>query len=126
MRETIWVPFQQRFDVPLVREFYGSTEGNVALLNFEGKPGYVGRMRPGMAVIACDPDSGDPIRDAKGRCRKIATGETGLIIGLISPLTQFDGYLDKKATSNDIQMITSLVLQGVSSAFSPRSMSSQK
>jgi acyl-CoA synthetase (AMP-forming)/AMP-acid ligase II len=102
LRETIWAEFQQRFGIPLVREFYGSTEGNVALLNVEGRVGYVGRLRPGMAVIACDPDSAEPLRDAKGRCRRVATGETGLIIGLINPLLSFDGYLDRKATQKKI------------------------
>ncbi len=102
LRETLWGPFQQRFGVPLVREFYGSTEGNVALLNVEGRPGYVGRLRAGMAVVACDPDTSEPLRDAAGRCRRVAVGETGLIIGLINPLMKFDGYLDKKATSSKI------------------------
>lgn len=102
LRDTLWRPFQERFGIPLVREFYGSTEGNVALLNVEGRPGYVGRLRPGMAVIACDPDSSEPLRDAQGRCRKVVPGETGLIIGLINPLMQFDGYLDRKATSKKI------------------------
>jgi fatty-acyl-CoA synthase len=102
LRETIWREFQQRFAIPLVREFYGATESNVALLNFEGKAGYVGRLAPGQAIIACDPDSGEPLRDAKGRCRKVKTGETGLIIGFINPVMRFDGYLDEKATSKKI------------------------
>jgi fatty-acyl-CoA synthase len=102
LRETIWREFQNRFDIPLVREFYGATESNVALLNFEGKAGYVGKLGPGQAVIACDPDSGEPVRDEKGRCRKVTVGETGLIIGFISPVTRFDGYLDKGATNKKI------------------------
>jgi len=102
LRESIWHEFQRRFGIPLVREFYGATESNVALLNFEGRPGYVGRMRVGQAVIACDPDTGEPIRNARGRCTKVKTGETGLIIGMINPVMQFDGYLDKKATSKKI------------------------
>lgn len=102
LRETIWGEFQQRFGIPLVREFYGSTEGNVALLNVEGRPGYVGRLRPGMAVVACDPDTSEPLRDARGRCRRVAEGETGLIIGFINPVMAFDGYLDRKATSKKI------------------------
>ncbi|MFZ5755485.1 MAG: long-chain-acyl-CoA synthetase [Pseudomonadota bacterium] len=102
LRETLWAPFQKRFGIPLVREFYGATEGNVGLLNYEGRPGYVGRLRPGMAVLACDPDSGEPLRDARGRCRRVREGETGLIVGRIGLLARFDGYLDKKATDRKI------------------------
>jgi fatty-acyl-CoA synthase len=34
-----------RFKVPEVLEFYGATEGNVSLFNFDGRRGAIGRVR---------------------------------------------------------------------------------
>ena len=46
-RTRIWEEFQERFQIPKIREFYGATEGTAPLVNFPGIPGLVGRMLPG-------------------------------------------------------------------------------
>jgi len=102
MRGDIWVPFQERFGVPLLREFYGATEGNAPLINLEGRPGMIGRLRAGQALVRCDATTGEPLRDAAGRCERVAPGEVGLLIGRISKLTSFDGYVDEKATEKKV------------------------
>ena len=43
LRPDIWEAFQRRFGIENIVEFYGATEGNVALLNLENKVGSVGR-----------------------------------------------------------------------------------
>src|SRR6201995_2624486 len=43
LRPEIWREFQTRFDIPRIVEFYGSTEGNVSMLNYDGQVGAVGR-----------------------------------------------------------------------------------
>lgn len=103
LRPDVWTPFQERFGVPLIREFYGATEGNAPLFNVEGRPGMIGRLPSGQALVACDPDSGVPKRDQKGRCIEVTRpGETGLLVGRITFLRRFDGYVDGRATDAKI------------------------
>jgi acyl-CoA synthetase (AMP-forming)/AMP-acid ligase II len=102
MRPDLWKSFQERFAVPVVREFYGATEGNAPLLNVSGRPGMMGRMSRGQAVVRCDPATGEPERGANGFCRRVDPGETGLLLGRISRVLTFDGYVDEKATEKKI------------------------
>ena len=103
MRPDLWVPFQERFGVPIVREFYGATEGNAPLLNVSGEPGKIGRMPRGLAVVRCDPTTGEPVTGNDGFCRRVEPGETGLLLGRISRAMTFDGYVDAKATKSKIR-----------------------
>lgn len=103
LRPDVWGPFQKRFRIPMIREFYGATEGNAPLANLEGRPGMLGRLGFGQAVIECDPETGDVVRDARGRCVRVETpGTKGLLIGKISRLATFDGYIDGRATESKI------------------------
>lgn len=102
LRPDIWEDFQERFRVPLIREFYGATEGNVILVNLEGRPGMVGRLTGNQVIVRCDPETGDLRRDAAGRCTAVDEGETGLLLGRITRATPYDGYLDAKASQKKI------------------------
>ncbi len=103
LRPDVWLPFQRRFGIPTIREFYGATEGNAPLANLEGRPGMLGRMGRGQALIECDLTTGISRRDPRGRCRRIErVGETGLFIGRISRTARFDGYVDERATDAKI------------------------
>ena len=102
LRRDVWIAFQRRFRVPEIVEYYGSTEGNVALVNVEGVPGMIGRLLLGQAVVRVDPETAEPIRDANGRVTLAAEGEPGMLIGRISPLTRFDGYTDHAATEKKV------------------------
>ena len=81
--EAVWDAFQSRFAIPQVLEFYAATEGLLSLYNCEGKPGAIGRGPPFLAhrvpgaLSACDPETGEPVRDAEGRCQACAPGEPG-------------------------------------------------
>jgi len=102
LRPDIWKEFQARFGIPLMREFYAATEGNAPLVNFEGRPGMVGRLRSGLVLLKCDLSTGEPFRNAQGFCEVVGEGNTGLLVAKINPVVKFDGYLDKSATEKKI------------------------
>ena len=103
LRPDIWEDFQNRFKIPTIREFYGSTEGNAPAINFAGKPGMIGRLAPSMVVVQCNPATGEIHRNAQGFASSVKPGEAGLLLGKISKLTTFEGYVDKKATAKKLE-----------------------
>ena len=78
LRADIWEKFQERFAIPQILEFYAATEGNVSLYNVEGKVGAIGRVPPflahrfPLALVKFDAATGEPVRDADGRCIRCA------------------------------------------------------
>jgi len=108
LRPDIWRAFSERFGIRHIREFYGATEGNIALFNFDSRPGAVGRIpkwaekRFVVKVVRFDVEHERPLRDANGFCVPCGPGEVGEIIGEIiddpmAPANRFEGYADKKA-----------------------------
>ena len=110
LRPDIWERFQQRFRIPLIREFYGSTEGSGGTVNFAGRPGMVGRLFPGSVVARCEAETGELLRNAEGFCERAQPGETGLLLTGITKITPFDGYVDGAATNKKI--VTDAFKQG--------------
>jgi fatty-acyl-CoA synthase len=109
MQGDVWRIVQRRFGLPQVLEFYAATEGVVSLYNVEGKPGAIGRIPPFMAnrfpvaLVRCDPESGEIARDADGLCIPCAPGETGEALGAIQPHARpFDGYTDASASAKKL------------------------
>ncbi len=105
LRGDVWTAFQARFGVTRVVEFYGSTEGNVILLNRNGKVGSCGRplfVGPfdNLELVRFDVESETHARDARGHLVRCRPGEVGELIGRIGvlPTERFDGYLDAQAT----------------------------
>ncbi len=110
LRPEIWSPFQERFAIPRIVEFYGATEGNVTLFNYDGKAGSVGRV-PWFArstipvdLVQFDVEAEQPRRGPDGLCLPCAPGEVGEAVGKISeqPRTQFEGYSSKQATEKKV------------------------
>jgi fatty-acyl-CoA synthase len=108
LRPEIWRPFQERFGIPRIIEFYGATEGNVALMNFDGKVGAVGRLprlvrrAMGIELIRYDVASDAHERDARGFCVRCRPGEVGEAIGRLSQAVRFEGYTSPEATEKKI------------------------
>ncbi len=112
LRQEVWERFQPRFGITKILEFYGSTEGNVSFLNFDGKAGAVGRIpaylkkKLNVRIVRFDAESEQPIRDANGICIEAAPNEVGEAVGEIrtdEARFRFEGYSgDPKQTEKKI------------------------
>jgi acyl-CoA synthetase (AMP-forming)/AMP-acid ligase II len=102
LRPDIWRAFQERFGIPLIREYYGATEGNTMTINFTGRPGMIGRLMAGGRLLRCDAATGEPQRNGAGFCEAVGEGETGLFVAPITRALSFDGYADRAATQKKI------------------------
>ena len=110
LRGEVWGPFVERFGVDTMREFYGSTEGNVSFLNLDGTIGAIGRLptwiedKLGVAIVKFDVVEEEPVRGADGFCQRTDVDESGEALGRIDDTRNaFHGYHDnKKATQKKI------------------------
>ncbi len=110
LRGDVWQTFVERFQVASMREFYGSTEGNVSFVNTDGKIGTVGQLprfmdgSMGVAFVKFDVEAEEPIRDTDGFCVKCDVDEVGEVLGEIkgTARSSFEGYEDKVATQKKI------------------------
>jgi fatty-acyl-CoA synthase len=99
LRPEIWSAFKARFKIPHIIEFYGATEGNVALVNLDGKIGSVGRIPNYMRnvlktrLVQFNIEKEEPIRGADGFCVESKPDEIGEAIGKIDQERgRFEGY----------------------------------
>jgi fatty-acyl-CoA synthase len=107
----VWAEMRPRFKVPDVLEFYGSTEGNVSMFNFDGKVGAIGRApkwlgkRINFKLVQFDLETEMPVRSAAGLCVAAGVGQIGECLGKIAasdPRSEFTGYVDKAASDKKI------------------------
>ncbi|HTD75099.1 MAG TPA: long-chain-acyl-CoA synthetase [Steroidobacteraceae bacterium] len=113
LRPEVWLPFQTRFKIPRILEYYASTEGNFSLYNCEGQPGAIGRI-PGflanrlpVALLRFDTDKSEPWRNADGFCERCAPNEVGEAVGLMPDSDsgragRFEGYADLEASNRKV------------------------
>jgi fatty-acyl-CoA synthase len=113
LRPDVWIAFKERFRIPQILEFYAATEGNVAMFNFEGKPGAVGRIpwfvahRFPTEIVKFDVEKEQPLRNAQGFCVRCEVDEVGEVIGKIvhdpsKPAQRFEGYSSEAETERKI------------------------
>ncbi|MDO9474486.1 MAG: long-chain-acyl-CoA synthetase [Caulobacter sp.] len=111
LRGDVWEQMTERFAIPNVLEFYGATEGNVSMFNFDGKAGAIGRVpkyirkRFNARLVQFDVETETPIRGPGGLCIECGPDQIGECIGRIDASdsrTSFTGYADKAATEKKI------------------------
>ncbi|KAI1290004.1 Long-chain fatty acid transport protein 1 [Halotydeus destructor] len=124
IRPNLYGDFRRRFGIQDLLEVYGSTEGNTQIVNLDNKDGacgFVTRILPvwlqnllyPVALIRCDPESGEPIRNEEGMCIRCEPGEVGQFVGVIytdDPVRAFDGYSNKEATEK--KLISNVLRKG--------------
>ena len=106
----VWATLRDRFGIPKILEFYGSTEGNASMFNFDGGIGAIGRIPSyldrlfNIALVKFDVETEAAVRGADGLCVRAAPGDVGECLGSIADdvRTAYSGYLDKAASENKI------------------------
>ncbi|XP_072550624.1 long-chain fatty acid transport protein 2-like [Salminus brasiliensis] len=102
IRADTWTDFLERFGDMCICECYGATEGNIGFVNYIGKIGAIGRVNALMkraspfALIKYDTEKEEPVRDSRGFCVEVSTGETGLLVVKITKVTPFSGYANNQ------------------------------
>jgi len=111
LRPQIWQQFVDRFNIPQICEFYGSTEGNCSVGNFSNKVGAVGFISVlfpfllPLGIVKVDEDTGEPLRGSDGLAIPCAYGEPGELVGRIDkghPVRDYHGYADDSSTKKKI------------------------
>ncbi|SPO25322.1 probable FAT1 - Long-chain fatty acid transporter [Ustilago trichophora] len=113
MRPDVWEKFRERYGVRTISEFFASSEGNGALLNFNTGPfgaGAVGRLgtlatklRPDFKIIRVDAITEDIYRDPNtGMCVECGPNEPGEFVMRIgnTSISKFQGYADNPEATN--------------------------
>eukprot|EP00760_Papus_ankaliazontas_P034346 PhM_4_TR7139/c0_g1_i1/m.89913/K08745/SLC27A1_4, FATP1, FATP4; solute carrier family 27 (fatty acid transporter), member 1/4 len=123
LRPDVWVPFQERFKIKQILEFYSSTEGNVGTMNYFNEPHAVGYYPTlpfpfrwfslsrakgfPMKFVRYDPETEMPWRDPKtGFCVQAEWNEPGEAIGMLTKghdklgSKKFDGYVNDTEGTN--------------------------
>ncbi|WAQ97831.1 S27A2-like protein [Mya arenaria] len=100
LRSDIWEKFKNRYKIPQICEFFGATEGTNKL---DPTP---------KLLVKVDVDTGDAIRNKKGLCIPVATGETGLLLGTIPPNYQNLQFYKGGREINEKKVLRNVVKEG--------------
>ncbi|KAF8933767.1 hypothetical protein BGZ47_010711 [Haplosporangium gracile] len=113
MRPDVWNRFRDRFGIPLIGEWYASTEGTGALSNYNtgvagsGAIGHRGALASlldkGLKIAKFDVQTEELIRGKNGYCIECKAGEPGELLTLIDsaePTRDFKGYHQNSSASN--------------------------
>ncbi|MFL5298379.1 MAG: long-chain-acyl-CoA synthetase [Phenylobacterium sp.] len=110
LRPDIWPVMKQRFRIPEILEFYGSTEGNDSMFNFDGREGAIGRApkwlrkRFNIRLVQYDVETQEPVRGTNGLCIEAGPGQVGECVGHIGgdARSEYSGYVDKAASEKKV------------------------
>ncbi|KAJ2961276.1 hypothetical protein NQZ79_g3466 [Umbelopsis isabellina] len=116
LSKSIWNKFRERFNIPIIIEFYGSTEGNTFMRSINTGPDGVGYfahrgpllrlLAPTVKIVKQDPETLEPYRDPKtGFCIECDYDEAGEVLGEHIPIIgQSREYVDNKSANQKVTM----------------------
>jgi fatty-acyl-CoA synthase len=118
LRPEIWREFQARFAIPRIVEFYGATESNVSMLNYDGRVGAVGRVPDYLEwllpsrIVRFDVEKEMPVRGEGGLCIECGPDEVGEAVGGMSTRAgrEFEGYTNR--ADSDKKMLRDVFSKG--------------
>lgn len=110
LRPDLWDEFKSRFHIKEIREFYGSSEGNLVCYNLLNQRQTMGLVLGSYAIVDVDTETEQPVRDQEGFLIKSKTGSPGLLLGRITMATPFEGYTD--SSKNDAKIIRNAFKKG--------------
>ena len=102
LRPDVWNQFRSRFRVQRICELYGASEGNFSFLNILNKDKTIGAALSPVALVQYDIKNDSLVRNGEGYCIEVPLGEPGLLLGKITPETEFEGYTSSEATTSKI------------------------
>lgn len=123
LRPDVWERFKQRFNVPIVCEFFNSSEGMFSLVNYNTGPytsacvGHHGGIlrylfRNGYVPVAIDYETGDLWRDPQtGFCRRQDYSDGGEMLVWLPYEQAFGGYWKNEAAT-DKKFARNVFVQG--------------
>jgi len=123
LRPEIWSQFQSRFNICEIGEFYGSSEGNIALFNHattpraQGAIGHMGMLMQQLGfckILKFNHDTEELVRDpVTGFCIEADFGEPGEAVAEIKdrPAGTFDGYYGSDDQTNK-KVLTDVFIKG--------------
>eukprot|EP01091_Cochliopodium_minus_P015063 TRINITY_DN5264_c0_g1_i1.p1 TRINITY_DN5264_c0_g1~~TRINITY_DN5264_c0_g1_i1.p1 ORF type:complete len:304 (+),score=102.83 TRINITY_DN5264_c0_g1_i1:230-1141(+) len=110
LRREVWSKFKSKFDIDVICEFYGASEGSAGLVNFFNELGAVGwsppLLPPTSLLVKYDEENDELMRGSDGKCILCKPGEEGHLIQKITNISKtinFNGYTDKKDTEKKIE-----------------------
>lgn len=93
MRPNIWGNSKSALVFKEVLELYASSEGNVGFSNIFNFDNTVGFSYTHMQLLNTTKKN-ELVRIQQGYCKKVKTGQVGLLVGKITSRSPFDGYTD--------------------------------
>ncbi|KAH8924789.1 putative bifunctional fatty acid transporter/acyl-CoA synthetase FAT1 [Atractiella rhizophila] len=114
LRPEVWQRFRERFGIKTISEFYGASEGIVAMFNYNTGPYGAGALtrygallhaltKNDIAIIKVDALTEEPVRDSQGLCIRVEPNEPGEVLGRINKedfSKNFRGYYGNDEATN--------------------------
>lgn len=102
LKPEIWEEFKTRFGLKRMGEFYASTEGNVAFMNYFNKSQTIGISPASFKLAKYDVLNDELVTDKNGFCIEVEKGEPGLLLSEVNRFIPFEGYTRPEDTENKL------------------------